>query len=65
MRIFFPTSLAISAMGIGHAAYKIFVRHEQYTGLSLLFITTGIMVFLLGLIAEQITQLRLERSEGN
>ncbi|MFC1593827.1 glycosyltransferase family 2 protein [Candidatus Omnitrophota bacterium] len=64
MRIFFPTSVACSAVGIAHAAYKIFFLNEQYTDLSLMLITTGIMIFLMGLIAEQITQLRLERSEG-
>ncbi|MFC1704679.1 glycosyltransferase family 2 protein [Candidatus Omnitrophota bacterium] len=65
MRIFFPTSIIFSAIGIAHATYKIFILHERYTGLSLMFVTTGIMIFLMGLIAEQITQLRLERSEGN
>ena len=65
MRIFFPTSVACSAIGIGHAAFKILIRHDKYTGFSILFVTTGIMVFLMGLIAEQITHLRLERSESN
>lgn len=63
LRIFVPTSIACSSIGIGHAAFKILLKHEKYTGFSLMFITTGVMIFLMGLIAEQIAQLRLERSE--
>ena len=63
LRIFVPTSLFCFAIGMGHATYKILIRHEKYTGFSLLFITTAVTIFLMGLIAEQITQLRFERSE--
>ncbi len=64
LRIFVPASLVSFTIGFGHAFIKIFILHEKYTGFSILFITTGIMIFLMGLIAEQIAQLRLERSEG-
>ncbi|MFH1790692.1 MAG: glycosyltransferase family 2 protein [Candidatus Omnitrophota bacterium] len=64
LRIFIPVSLICFATGVGYAAYKILVLHVRYTILSVLLIMTAVMVFLMGLIAEQITQLRLERSES-
>lgn len=63
LRIFIPISLLCLGTGLGHATFKILLRNEKYTGFSIMLITTGIMIFLMGLIAEQIAQLRLERSE--
>lgn len=63
LRIFIPVSLLCLGTGLGHATFKILLRNEKYTGFSMMLITTGIMIFLMGLIAEQIAQLRLERSE--
>ena len=63
LRIFIPTSLLCFSIGFAHAVYKIIIRGEQYTGFTLLFITTSVIIFLMGLIAEQIAQLRLEESE--
>lgn len=63
LRIFLPTSIFCFLIGLTHAVYKIFIRGEQYTGFTLLFITTSIIIFLMGLIAEQIAQLRIEETE--
>lgn len=63
LRIFIPASLLSFAGGFAHIVYKVFIRNEQYTGFSLLLITTGLIIGLLGLISEQIAQLRFEKSE--
>lgn len=63
LRIFIPISLFCFAGGAGHAIYKIIIRGEQYTGFTIFLITTALLIFLLGLISEQITQLRFERNE--
>jgi glycosyltransferase involved in cell wall biosynthesis len=63
LRVFIPISLFCFAGGAGHAIYKIIIRGEQYTGFTIFLITTSLLIFLLGLISEQITQLRFERNE--
>ncbi len=65
LRIFLPPSFTCFLIAIGHAIYKIAIRNEQYTGFTIMFFITGVMIFLMGLIAEQIAQLRLEGSEKN
>jgi len=64
LRIFLPMSIIFILIGLIHTGYKMFVLSEGYTGFSTLFITTGVMIFLMGLIAEQIALLRMERSES-
>ena len=63
LRIFLPISILFASIGIGHALIKIFFLGGRYTEFSFFFITAAIMIFLMGLIAEQIALLRLERSE--
>ena len=62
MRVFLPTSLVCLMTGLGYYSYTFHTAH-RFTNMSALLLTTGIMVFLLGLIAEEIAQLRFERSE--
>ena len=62
MRIFLPVSLYLFLMGVGYYAYT-FVTEHRFTNMSMLLFTTSVMVFMLGLIAEQIAQMRFERTE--
>jgi glycosyltransferase involved in cell wall biosynthesis len=63
LRIFLPASALCIAFGIGHAAFKIIVWGTRYTNLSILFISTGVLIFFIGLVSEQIAMLRFERTE--
>jgi glycosyltransferase involved in cell wall biosynthesis len=62
MKIFLPASISLILFGIGYYVYT-FINFHRFTNMSLLLIVSGILFFLLGLISEQITQLRFDRSE--
>ena len=61
LKVFTPLSVASIALGILHAFYKIVLLDMRYTQLSVLFVTTGLLIFLIGLVSEQIAMLRFER----
>ena len=61
-RIFLPVSLYLFLMGIGYYGYTFFTQH-RFTNMSMLLFTTAVMIFMMGLIAEQIAQMRFERTE--
>ena len=64
LRIFLPVSLLIFLVGNFYYLYTYFVMH-RFTNMSALLLTTSIMIFMMGLISEQVTQMRFERSEGD
>ena len=63
-RIFLPISFLIFLVGVSYYMYTYFTS-GRFTNMSALLFTTSILVFLMGLISEQITQMRYERSEGS
>lgn len=59
LRVFLPVSAISLALGVGYAAYTIPTeRHIAPT--SVLLVTLAVMVFLVGLVSEQISALRFE-----
>lgn len=62
MKIFFPVSAVVFCAGLATYAYRI-VTSQRFTNMPLLLFVVSINIFLLGLIAEQITELRYDRSE--
>lgn len=62
LKIFFPFSLIIFSVGIGYYAYTFFTA-DRFTNMSALLLTTSIIVFLMGLVSEQITQLMYKDSD--
>ncbi len=62
LKIFLPVSLYLFLMGLGYYGYTFLTAH-RFTNMSMLLFTTAVMVFMMGLIAEQIAQMRFERSE--
>ena len=64
LKIFVPLSLIIFFLGLGYGLFRIFVWKTNYGSTSALFLSTSVLVFLVGLISEQIAQLRLDRSES-
>ena len=56
LKIFFPLSLAHFALGLGLYVYT-YLQFSRFTNMSALLFTTAVLVFLIGLISEQITSL--------
>ncbi|MDY6838333.1 MAG: glycosyltransferase family 2 protein [Thermodesulfobacteriota bacterium] len=63
-RIFLPVSFAMFCLGLGYYLYTFFSQ-GRFTNMSLLLFTTSVLVFMMGLISEQISQMRFEKSEGD
>jgi glycosyltransferase involved in cell wall biosynthesis len=62
MRIFAPLSAFFIGLGIGWYIY-IYIVATRLPKMSLLLILVGVMVFLMGLVAEQISMLRMDTRE--
>lgn len=61
-RVFLPVSFLMFLAGISNYAYTYFL-FRRFTNMSALLFMTALLVFMLGLISEQICQMRFERSE--
>ncbi|MDD5669312.1 MAG: glycosyltransferase family 2 protein [Candidatus Omnitrophica bacterium] len=62
LRVFIPCSFFFFLLGLGYYLYT-YVYFHRFTNMSALLFTTAIVIFLLGLISEQISQLRMDRTE--
>ncbi len=62
LKIFLPVSLYLFLMGLGYYFFTFLTEH-RFTNMSMLLFTTSVMVFMMGLLAEQIAQMRFERTE--
>jgi glycosyltransferase involved in cell wall biosynthesis len=65
LKIFGPLSLLIFMVGIVYGLIRIFALNAPYGQTSALLMSTAILTFLVGLVSEQIAQLRFDRSESN
>lgn len=63
LRIFLPLSSFLFFLGLGRYAYT-YLTTQTFTNMSHLLINSSVIVFMLGLIAEQIASLRLERGDN-
>lgn len=54
LKLFLPISVAIFLLGLGYYGYT-FITASRFTNMSALLFTTSLMVFLVGLVSEQIT----------
>ncbi len=62
VKVFLPLAAGFFLAGLGWYAHTFFVSH-RFTNMSVFAMLFGIQLFLLGFIAEQIAQLRFDRSE--
>jgi glycosyltransferase involved in cell wall biosynthesis len=62
-RVFLPVSFFIFCLGLSYYMYTFFAW-GRFTNMSALLFTTSIIIFMMGLVSEQICQMRFERSEG-
>jgi glycosyltransferase involved in cell wall biosynthesis len=64
LRIFLPISVFMFFLGLFYYVYTFF-NWGRFTNMSALLFTTSILIFMMGLISEQICQMRFEKSEGD
>ncbi|MBN1579256.1 MAG: glycosyltransferase family 2 protein [Anaerolineae bacterium] len=63
MKVFLPASVLMFLTGLGYGLFKVFVLGGRYGPTSAMLMTTAVLVFLVGLVSEQVAQLRFDRSE--
>jgi glycosyltransferase involved in cell wall biosynthesis len=59
-RVFLPVSLFFFLAGFGNYLYTYFTQ-GRFTNMSVFMLTTAVIIFMLGLVSEQIALLRMER----
>jgi hypothetical protein len=59
-RIFLPVSILLFCTGLGYYCFT-FITQGRFTNMSALLLSTSIIVFMIGLVSEQISQLRYDR----
>ena len=62
LKLFLPISLAFFTTGLGYYLYTFLTTHS-FTNMSALLFITSVLVFLIGLVSEQITMLNYKESE--
>lgn len=60
LKLFLPVSASFFALGVGYYLYTFFTMH-RFTNMSALLLITSVLVFLIGLVSEQITSLLYSR----
>jgi len=62
LKLFAPIGLCFGLLGIGYYAYT-YVTEQRFTNMSMLLLSAAVIIFLIGLISEQITSLTYRRIE--
>lgn len=62
MRLFLPSSAVLFTTGIGYYCYT-YMTSGRFTNMSALLFTSGLIIFLMGLISEQISSLHYKHAE--
>lgn len=63
LKIFVPASMAMFLTGLGYGLFKVMFLGARYGPTSAMLMTVSVLVFLVGLVSEQVAQLRFDRSE--
>ncbi len=63
-RVFLPVSFMLFVFGLWRYIFS-FITQGRFTNMSAVLFTSAVMVFMLGLVSEQISQMRYERSEDD
>jgi len=61
-RVFLPVSLIFFVTGVSYYMYTFFSQH-RFTNMSALLLSSSVIIFMMGLISEQISQMRYDRVE--
>ncbi|WP_036136017.1 glycosyltransferase family 2 protein [Luteimonas mephitis] len=60
LKLFAPVSVGFGLIGLGYYAYT-FVTQHRFTNMSMLLLSAAVIIFLIGLISEQITSLTYQK----
>jgi len=63
LRVFLPVSFGLFVIGLSYYLFT-YVSTGRFPNMSLLLFTTSIIIFMMGLVSEQICQMRFDLSEG-
>jgi glycosyltransferase involved in cell wall biosynthesis len=61
MKIFLPASLVTFAIGLAYGLYRVIALDTRYGPTSALLMSMAVLMFLIGLLSEQIAQLKFDR----
>ncbi|MDB9822154.1 glycosyltransferase family 2 protein [Deltaproteobacteria bacterium] len=64
LRIFLPISVTLFLLGLSYYLFT-YITMGRFTNMSALLFSTSIIIFMMGLVSEQICQMRFEKSEGD
>jgi hypothetical protein len=62
IKVFLPVSLVFFVTGLSYYLYT-FIEFRRFTNMSALLFINAVIIFLMGLVSEQIAQMRFEHSE--
>ncbi len=62
MRVFLPVSALMFLSGVGYGLFRIFGLGTRYGPTSAMLMTVAIVIFMVGLVSEQVAQLRFDRT---
>lgn len=59
-RVFLPVSAFFFFAGVGYYLYA-YITERRFTNMAVILLTTAVIIFMLGLVSEQIALLRMEQ----
>ena len=63
LKVFFPASFSFFGLGAGYYLYTL-TTQGRFTNMSMLLLSAAVIIFLIGLVSEQITALNYKDSDG-
>lgn len=64
LKIFLPVSVIMFSTGFFYGLYKVIFLNTRYGQTSAMLMTISVVIFMVGLVSEQVAQLRFDRSES-
>lgn len=65
LKVFVPAAILMFLTGFGYGLFKVLFLSQRYGPTSAMLMTVAVVVFMVGLVSEQVAQLRFDRSETN
>ncbi len=62
-RVFLPVSLVFFLSGLLYYLYTYFTQH-RFTNMAVFLLSNSVLIFMLGLVSEQVSQLRMDQTEN-
>jgi len=63
LKVFVPASVLMFLLGFAYGLFKVVVLKARYGPTSAMLMTMAVLIFMVGLVSEQVAQLRFDRSE--